>query len=102
MRRAREIWVQVIRQFEKSGLSQTEFAKQRGIPLKTLNGWIYKLRRESSEGASLLPVRVVSSRSPSASSAGNNGAPVEVMVVRFANGTASELIVEVVDRLRRC
>lgn len=36
MRRAREIWVNVIRQFEKSGLKQEEFAAERKIPVGTL------------------------------------------------------------------
>jgi hypothetical protein len=67
-----------------------------------LKNWIYRLRRESEEAAgAILPVRVISSRSPAASQR-DDGAAVEVMLVRFASGTAGEFIVEIVERLRRC
>lgn len=103
MRRAREIWVNLVRQFERSGQSQEEFATKREIPLKTLRSWIYKLRREEREEASpVLPVRVVSSCSPTASQPDGDEAAVDVMLVRFASGSASEFIADVVARLRRC
>jgi hypothetical protein len=101
-RRTREIWRNLIGQLERSGKSREDFAAERGIPVSTLRGWIYKLKQEEEEGAAILPVRVISSRSPSASRSDDGDAAVEVMLVRFAGGTASELIVEVVDRLRRC
>ena len=103
MRQGRAIWNQIIRQFEQSGLSQTEFAKQRGIPIGTLHWWVKKLRRESSEGAAaLIPVRVVRSGSPAASRGDEVAGAVEVMVLRFSSGTASEYVSEVVSRLLRC
>lgn len=49
----------------------------------------------------MLPVRVISARSPMASQH-DDGAAVEVMLVRFASGAASDFIVDVVTRLRRC
>lgn len=107
MRRAREIWVEIIRQFEASGLSQTEFAKQRGIPMKTLSSWVYKLRHEEKEGA-LLPVRVISSTALSARRSKDDGAATEVELgdpirLHFPTGTAPRLIAEVVALLRtRC
>ena len=61
MRRAREIWVGIVAQYEKSGLTQEAFAEERGIPVGTLRNWIYRLRREGDEGVPLLPVRVVAS-----------------------------------------
>jgi hypothetical protein len=102
-RRTREIWQNLVRQYERSGKRQEEFAAEREIPVGTLRSWIYRLKRESEEAASILPVRVISSASPSAARRPEDeGAAVEVMLVRFASGTASEFIVEVVNRLRRC
>jgi len=67
-RRTREIWRNLIRQFERSGKTQEQFATEREIPLTTLRSWIYRLKRESAEEAgAILPVRVIGSRSPTAS-----------------------------------
>ena len=103
-RRTREIWQNLVRQYERSGKRQEEFAAEREIPVGTLRSWIYRLKRESAEEAtSILPVRVISSASPSAARRPDDeGGAVEVMLVRFASGTASELIIEVINRLRRC
>lgn len=79
-----------------------EFAKEREIPVGTLKNWVYRIRREKAEeGAAVLPVRVIRSGSPTASGR-NDDAAVEVMLVRFASGMASEFIADVVSRLRRC
>jgi transposase-like protein len=105
-RRTREIWRNLIGQFERSGKTIEQFADERQIPTGTLKNWIYRLRKEKAEEtAEILPVRVISSASPSAarrSEEEQDGAVVEVMLVRFASGTAGELIAEVVSRLRRC
>ena len=103
-RRTREIWQNLIGQFERSGKSIEQFASERQIPTGTLKNWIYRLRKEKAESTTeILPVRVIGSASPAARGhdEGSDGA-VEVMLVRFASGTASELIAEVVSRLRRC
>jgi hypothetical protein len=103
-RRTREIWQNLIGQFERSGKSMEQFAGERQIPTGTLKNWIYRLRKEKAEATTeILPVRVISSASPTARrhEEESDGA-VEVMLVRFASGTASELIAEVVSRLRRC
>jgi hypothetical protein len=102
-RRTREIWQNLIGQLERSGKTQEQFAAEREIPLTTLRSWIYRLRRQhEEEAASILPVRVISSRSPSASQPENESAAVEVMLVRFTGGAASDFIADVVTRLRRC
>jgi hypothetical protein len=104
-RRTREIWQNLVRQYERSGKRQEEFAAERGIPIGTLRSWIYRLKRESAEDATaILPVRVLPSTSPAEArpSGENERGVVEVMVVRFASGASSELIAEVVARLRRC
>ena len=102
-RRTREIWRNLIGQYERSGKKVDDFAAERGIPVGTLKNWIYRIRRDKEEQeASILPVRVVASTAPTARRPDEDGAAVEVMLVRFASGTASELIAEVVSRLRRC
>ncbi len=102
-RRTREIWRNLIEQFERSGKSGEEFAAERQISVGTLRAWIYRLKCEKEEEtASILPVRVIGSRSPSASRREDNEAAVEVILLRFASGAASEFIAEVVSRLRRC
>jgi len=102
-RRSREIWRNLVGQLERSGKSQEQFATEREIPLTTLRAWVYRFRREKEEeAASILPVSVVSSHSPSASRSGDESAGVEVMLVRFSSGAASDFIADVVARLRRC
>ena len=108
MRRARPIWVELIKQYERSGLTTEEFADKRGIPVKTLRWWMWRLRREQAEESTpLLPVRVIASTAPRARRSDESAtAEVEVALadglqLRFA-GASSELIVEVVSRLRRC
>jgi hypothetical protein len=104
-RRTRETWQNLIKQFERSGKTQEQFASEREIPLAALRSWIYRFRRErAAEAAAILPVRVISSASPPTARRPEDGvgAAVEVVLVRFAVGTPSELIADVVARLRRC
>jgi len=42
----RERWISVEQEFEDSGMTQREFASRQRLKLATLQGWIYKLRRE--------------------------------------------------------
>ena len=104
-RRAREIWVGIVAQYEKSGLTQEAFAEERGIPVGTLRNWIYRLRREGEEGVPLLPVRVVGSPAPSARQRESGDGAIEVEVgdlvrLRFPQGTAPSAIAELVALLR--
>jgi hypothetical protein len=102
-KRTREIWRNLIGQFERSGKTQEEFAAERQIPVGTLRFWIYKLKREKQDReTSILPVRVIASTAPPARRPDDESAAVEVLLVRFASGASSELIAEVVTRLRRC
>jgi hypothetical protein len=45
-RQTREIWQNLIKQFERSGKTQEQFATEREIPLTALRAWIYRLKRE--------------------------------------------------------
>lgn len=105
MRRAREIWVSIVGQYEKSGQTQAAFAAARGIPVGTLRSWIYKLRQSEADSAPLLPVRVVASAAHSARQAEAEGGAVELVVdeslrLRFPPGTAPAVIAEVTAQLR--
>jgi hypothetical protein len=96
-------WVRVAEQFESSGLTQREFAEQRGLVLSTLQSWIYRRRRRVSragaEPVRLLPVQV-SAASPSASNL------LEVLTtsgarIRFAVGTQVEYVARLVAAVSR-
>ena len=105
MRRARQIWIELIRQCEKSGLSAEEFAERREIPVHTLRRWMWQLRRENEGEAPVLPVRVIASTAPTRRGS-DEVVAIEVELtdgvrLRFA-GTPVEVVVEVVGRLRRC
>ena len=105
MRRARQIWVELIRQYERSGLSAEEFAEKREIPVHTLRRWMWQLRREKDGEAPVLPVRVIASTAPFGRGGDETGA-VEVELtdgirLRFA-GASIEAVVGVVSGLRRC
>lgn len=115
MRQARGIWVQVIRQYEKSGRTQEAFARERNIPVGTLRSWIYRLRRQDAaaalgnEATAILPVRVIASTAPVARQAAAEGAAVIEVVLgdslrlRFPPSTAPRTIAELVTLLRdRC
>ena len=64
-------WVRVAEQFEHSGLTQKQFAQQQGLPLSTVQSWLYRRRRQgaalSAPPVRLLPVEVAA---PAVSSAG--------------------------------
>lgn len=79
-RLGRETWVRLLEELRASGVTQREFAEERGLSVSTLQFWIRKLRRERSTPR-FLPVRVVASAAPSARPANTSG--VEVLT---ANG----------------
>jgi transposase-like protein len=107
MRKAREIWVGIIQQYERSGLTQEAFADERGIPVGTIRSWIYKLRREREE-APVLPVRVIASPAPTARRPDEEVSAIEVDVgdvvrVRLPSSTPPAAVAELVALLRaRC
>ena len=97
--RKREAWLEIIEAFERSGQSQTAFAKAQGLSLGSLNSWITKERRRPpAEVGALLPVRVIGS--PQASRQEMLGGAVEVMMLRFGDGTAAAFVSEVIGRMR--
>ena len=104
-RQKREYWARLVAELERSGEQQRQFAAKRGVKLCTLQNWLYRIRRERRTGKDaprILPVRVVASTAPTARRPEEEKAAVEVMLVRFPSGTATDLIADVVTRLRRC
>ena len=112
MRRTRDSWVEIVRQCERSGVTQEAFAEERGIPVTTLRSWIYRLRREKQpkrqSKVPLLPVRVITSPAPTARGWESEAGPIEVELgevlrLRFPSGTPASVIAELVVLLRaRC
>lgn len=83
MSRRRSGWAQVVDAWERSGASQSKFASRRGMPLATLQSWIYRRRRERSS-ARLVEVRVAS---PVVHVAAAEIALPSGLTIRFAVGT---------------
>src|SRR5688572_722962 len=107
MRRAKDVWAQLIRQYERSGKSTQEFADERGIPVATLRWWIWRLGREAQDRPSVLPVRVVASTAPVARWSSETASAIEVELpdgvrVRFLGAEAAALAADLLVRLRRC
>lgn len=105
MRRTRQVWVELIRECKRSGLSTGAYAAKRGVAVGRLRWWIWRLRRDEAEGPSLLPVRVMAPTAP-VGRGGEGVAAIEVALtdgvrVRFMDAPVNA-VVEVVSRLRRC
>jgi len=59
-KRSRAEWKELVAAWRASGLSQQEFAKEKGLASTTLSWWACRLRREGGDPApSLVPVEVV-------------------------------------------
>lgn len=91
-------WRRLIRDLERSGLSQREFAERRGVSVHTLRYWLYRTRSEK-PAPDLLPVRVVASPAPVA-----RGGEIELvlaggMALRVAVGTDPAYVAALVRAL---
>jgi hypothetical protein len=61
----REKWVEVVEEYERSGLTQREFAAQRAVALSTLQCWLRRSRAQrTQETMRLLPVQIASAGLP--------------------------------------
>lgn len=54
-RRSRAQWAELIRRWQSSGLSRTEFAARTGVDPGTLSWWRWRLGAEEVEGAASAP-----------------------------------------------
>ncbi|WP_426750760.1 IS66 family insertion sequence element accessory protein TnpA [Myxococcus sp. Y35] len=95
-------WFRVAEAFEASGLTQQEFASQRGLRLSTLQSWVYRRRRQlarKAEPVRLLPVEVAGTPQP-------RTALLEVVLasgacLRFSTDTDVEYVARLVTALGR-
>lgn len=103
--RGREQWVATVADFERSKLTQVEFALRHGVSLSTLRSWIYKSRRERKASVSLVPVRVIASTAPTARGIEfGGGSEIEIELktsvwLRFSTGADLDYVVELAQRL---
>lgn len=103
-------WLQLISEYETSGLPQKEFVAKADVSFSTFQYWLYRRSKKSgSESGStqkFLPVELVGSPAPVARAgvAGNTG-HIEVELpaglrLRFESGTPARYIAELVGALR--
>lgn len=100
-RKAREDRSKIVDEYERSGLTQQEFAERRGIPVSTLRSWIYRGRTAvgpTTTAPRLLPVTVVVPPGPSAPDRGHllELAIGDRIVLRFPAGTDARYLAELV------
>ncbi len=102
----REKWVEVVEEYERSGLTQAEFVARRGVALSTLQSWLRRSREQRRGPVRLLPVEVAPTV-PSARTATEGSEALEVVVpggVRLyvAPGTDVGYVARLVEALRGC
>jgi hypothetical protein len=103
----REKWVEVVEEYERSGLTQAEYVARRGVALSTLQSWLRRRRRAQRTGpVRLLPVEVAPTPPPG-KPASEGSTPLEVVVpggVRLyvAPGTDVGYVAKLVEALRAC
>lgn len=96
-------WLSLLEEFQDSELEQKEFAAKHDISLGTFRYWLYRrakqVQLESKPRTKFLPVTVVASPAPKA-----RGEVIELalssgVLVRFATGTDSRYVAELVAAL---
>lgn len=96
-------WVRIAEQFEQSGLTQKQFAQQQGLPLSTVQSWIYRRRRQASrrqeQPVRLLPVEV--STTPVGDRGGLEIITAAGVSLRVPAGTDVEYVARLVAALGR-
>ena len=103
-RRGREFWITAIAEFERSKLTHEAFAQRRGFSVETLRSWIYRLRRERQDSASLVPVRVIESPPSAVRRSSESVAEIEVVLtssvrLRFATSIDLDYVAALAERL---
>jgi hypothetical protein len=96
-------WARIAEQFEQSGLTQKQFAQQHGLPLSTVQSWIYRRRRHASRSQAqpvrLLPVEV--SPTPVADRGGLEVITPQGVRLRVPAGTDVDYVAGLVAALGR-
>jgi hypothetical protein len=95
-------WERVAGAFEASGLTQREFAQQRGVRLSTLQSWVYRRRRSATargEPVRLLPVQLATA--PVASESMLEVVAANGVRLRFAVGADVDYVARLIAALGR-
>jgi len=103
-RKNRQGWQGIIRAFERSGETHEAFCAARDLNVGTFRAWLYRLRRDASEGVQLVAVDVAPREATVASM--EWGRPIVVCVagveLQVAPGTDAAYVARLVGELRRC
>jgi hypothetical protein len=102
-----EEWLQLVSEFQSSGLSQKEFVAKHDVSLSTFQYWLYKKSKRASvmlanSSPKFLPIEVVASPAPKAR------VPLALLevalaggiVLRFPAGTDAKYVAELCAALR--
>jgi hypothetical protein len=106
-RRKRSEWQHLVDEFKGSGLTQQQFAESRGLNSKTLENWMYRLRREARAAAAPVQFLPVSVRTTTpAAATRDDGERIEVecgagLRVRFAAGIDCDYLGQLLSTLAR-
>lgn len=96
-------WLKLLEEFQTSSLEQKEFAAKHDISLGTFRYWLYRrakrVQLESKPRQKFLPVTVVASPAPKARGEVVELALTSGVLVRFAVGTDSRYVAELVAAL---
>jgi transposase-like protein len=104
--RPREQWIDIVRGFEASGLSQPEYAEQCGVGADALRYWVGKLRHEM-QVSSLAPVpqiefvEVLADGGAHRRDGGRLTVRVDDLSMEFESTPSPSWMVELVRGLRR-
>lgn len=101
----------LLRHYERSGVSQKQFAREQDIPISTLSYWVRRTRRESESGAQATVVEIAPRRLRAASASKRiESAVAERVDIRLPNqlelrvptGTDADWVVELLRGLLTC
>jgi len=102
----REKWVEVVEEYERSGLTQAQFVARGGVALSTLQSWLRKRRAQPPGAMRLLPVEVVPTVRPmKTGSEASTALEVELpsgVRLAVAPGTDVKYVAKLVEALRAC
>src|SRR4051812_40122259 len=93
---AKRDWIETVRQFEQSGLTQEAFAAQKHMSFSMLQLWLARSRQQHATSSQLLPVHVVNAR------AETSFIELELQTgarLRFSTGTDSTYLAQLVRAL---
>jgi transposase-like protein len=101
----------LLRRYERSGVSQKQFAREQSVPISTLSYWVRRSRRESEVDAPAAVVEIAPRRLRAASAGKSIDAAVaEGVEIRLPNqlelrvlsGTDAQWVVELLRGLLTC